>query len=136
MSALFSLANQCPLSGGHAVFRARSLYHLVDPTYRFDNAALCQPNAALRAPKATEPLDFTLFPNPTSGLTVLEFSTPLSGRANVTLYSLQGQPVLQQTVGEGAQHILLETAALPGGTYFCRVMGVDGWTGVKKLVKL
>jgi hypothetical protein len=125
--------NQCL---GDAVFRARSLYRLADPTYRFDNAALCQPNAALRAPKATESLDFTLFPNPTSGPTVLEFSTPLSGRANVTLYSLQGQPVLQQTAGEGVQHVLLETAALPGGTYFCRVTGVDGVTGVKKLVKL
>ena len=79
---------------------------------------------------------FSLYPNPTSGLTTVEFSTPLSGRANVTLYSLQGQPVLQQTAGEGAQHILLETAALPGGTYFCRVTGVDGITGVKKLVKL
>ncbi len=79
---------------------------------------------------------FSLYPNPTSGLTTVEFSTPLSGRANVTLYSLQGQPVLQQTAGEGAQHILLETAALPGGTYFCRVMGVDGVTVVKKLVKL
>jgi hypothetical protein len=125
-----------PLSGGDAVFRARSLYRLADPTYRFDNAALCQPSAALRAPKATEPLDFNLFPNPTSGLTVLEFSTPLSGRANVTLYSLQGQPVLQQTTGKGAQQIILETAALPGGTYFCRVMGANGVMGVKRLVKL
>ena len=125
-----------PLSGGDAVFRARSLYRLADPTYRFDNAALCQPSAALRAPKATEPLDFILFPNPTSGLTVLQFNTPITGRASVTLYSLQGQPILQQTAGEGAQHILLETAALPGGTYFCRVTGADGVTGVKKLVKL
>ncbi|MCR9103224.1 MAG: T9SS type A sorting domain-containing protein [bacterium] len=136
LSALFSLANQCPLSGGDAVFRARSLYHLVDPTYRFDNAALCQPNAALRAPKATEPLDYTLFPNPTSGLTVLQFNTPITDRASVTLYSLQGQPVLQQTAGEGAQHVLLETAALPGGTYFCKVMGANGVMGVKRLVKL
>ncbi|WP_421948817.1 T9SS type A sorting domain-containing protein [Phaeodactylibacter xiamenensis] len=125
--------NQCL---GDAVFRARSLYRLADPTYRFDNATHCQPNAALRAPKATEPLDFTLFPNPTSGLTVLQFNTPITGRSSVTLYSLQGQPVLQQTAREGAQHILLETAALPGGTYFCRVMGVDGVTVVKKLVKL
>jgi hypothetical protein len=136
LSALFSLANQCPLSGGDAVFRARSLYRLADPTHRFDNAALCQPNAALRAPEAAAPLDFKLFPNPTSGLTVLEFSTSIAGSVNVTLYSLQGQPVLQQTAGEGAQHILLETAALPDGTYFCRVTGVDGSTGVKKLVKL
>jgi hypothetical protein len=136
LSALFSLANQCPLSGGDAVFRARSLYRLADPTYRFDNAALCQPSAALRAPEAAAPLDFKLFPNPTFGLTVLEFSTSIAGSVNVTLYSLQGQPVLQQTAGEGAQHIILETAVLPGGTYFCRVTGVDGITGVKKLVKL
>jgi hypothetical protein len=66
----------------------------------------------------------------------VEFSTPLSGRASVTLYSLQGQPVLQQTAGKGAQHILLETAALPGGTYFCKVMGANGVMGVKRLVKL
>jgi hypothetical protein len=79
---------------------------------------------------------FSLYPNPASGLTTVQFSTPLSSRASVTLYSLQGQPVLQQTAGEGAQHILLETAALPGGTYFCRVTGDDGVTGVKKLVKL
>ncbi len=79
---------------------------------------------------------FSLYPNPSSGLTTVEFSTPLSGRASVTLYSLQGQPVLQQTAGEGVQHILLETAALPGGTYFCRVTGADGVTGVKRLVKL
>ncbi len=135
LSTLFSLANQCPLSGGDAVFRARSLYRLADPTYRFDNATLCQPNAALRAPKATESLDFTLFPNPTSGLTVLEFNTSIAGSVSVTLYSLQGQPILQQTAGEGVQHILLETAALPGGTYFCRVTGADGVTVVKKLVK-
>ncbi|MCR9103415.1 MAG: T9SS type A sorting domain-containing protein, partial [bacterium] len=79
---------------------------------------------------------FSLYPNPTSGLTVLEFSTPISGRVSVTLYSLQGQPVLQQTAGKGAQHILLETAALPGGTYFCKVMGANGVMGVKRLVKL
>jgi hypothetical protein len=79
---------------------------------------------------------FSLYPNPTSGLTTVEFNTPITGRASVTLYSLQGQPVLQQTAGEGEQHILLETAALPGGTYFCRVTGADGVTGVKKLVKL
>ncbi|MEQ8702628.1 MAG: T9SS type A sorting domain-containing protein [Phaeodactylibacter sp.] len=121
---------------GDAVFRARSLYHLVDPTYRFNNSALCQPNAVMQAPKATPPLDFKLFPNPTSGLTVLEFSNSIAGSVSVTLYSLQGQPILQQRAGEGAQHILLETAALPGGTYFCRVTGVDGITGVKKLVKL
>ncbi|KGE85441.1 hypothetical protein IX84_28575 [Phaeodactylibacter xiamenensis] len=121
---------------GDAVFRARSLYHLVDPTYRFNNSALCQQNAAMQVPKAAPPLDFTLFPNPTSGLTVLQFNTPITGRISVTLYSLQGQPILQQMAEEGAQHVLLETAALPGGTYFCRVTGADGITGVKKLVKL
>ncbi|NRA49125.1 MAG: T9SS type A sorting domain-containing protein, partial [Phaeodactylibacter sp.] len=79
---------------------------------------------------------FSLYPNPASGFTTVEFSTPLSGRVSITLYSLQGQQVLQKTAGEGAQQIILETAALPGGTYFCRVTGVDGITDVKKFVKL
>ncbi|MBV6652727.1 MAG: T9SS type A sorting domain-containing protein, partial [Mameliella sp.] len=79
---------------------------------------------------------FSLYPNPTSGFTTVAFGTRLSGRVSITLYSPQGQQVLQQTAGEGAQQVLLETAALPSGTYVCRVTGSDGVTDVKKLVKL
>ncbi|MBK8950418.1 MAG: hypothetical protein IPM68_16665 [Flavobacteriales bacterium] len=39
--ALFDIANQCPMIGGNAVFKARSLYWLIDDNYDFDDLLLC-----------------------------------------------------------------------------------------------
>ncbi|MCB9267836.1 MAG: right-handed parallel beta-helix repeat-containing protein, partial [Lewinellaceae bacterium] len=41
ITALWAFANQCPLSGGDAVFKARSLYSLIDPLVKYEDEELC-----------------------------------------------------------------------------------------------
>ena len=41
---LFNVAQQCPLSGGPAVYRARSLYMLIDPDMEYMDDLICIQN--------------------------------------------------------------------------------------------
>ncbi|HQY04406.1 MAG TPA: hypothetical protein PLC10_15935, partial [Flavobacteriales bacterium] len=40
-NTLFFIANQCPMVGGNSVYRARSLYRLIDDEQQFDDPQLC-----------------------------------------------------------------------------------------------
>ena len=63
---LLSIANQCPLSGGAAVFTARSLYYLIDPNMVYDDRNLClQQGIILREQEQkTASTTLTYTPNP------------------------------------------------------------------------
>ena len=71
-----------------------------------------------------EEVDFTssvnVFPNPTSGVTNVSFTTPVAGNASIRLYSLVGQQVLDLPLGRvaaGAHRQALDLNALGAGVY-------------------
>jgi len=130
LSRITSIASQCPISGGNAVFRARSLYSLVNDSISYDDVELCnQQGISLRkanTPKAvTKPtmphISAQVVPNPTSNSAVLKFTTALKSTATVYIYTVMGQ--LRDTISLSAntQEQPLAFAQWQEGIYYYQV---------------
>ncbi len=133
--ALWNLANQCPLAGGDAVFKARSLYSLIDPLISYDDGQLCNPgHQPLRRASDKTPLGFSLYPNPAKGIVVAQFSRSLAYPSTLALYDAQGQMRLQKPIPAGEQSAFLDTSGLPAGLYYCVLKGVDTTQKAERLV--
>lgn len=134
VSTLWSIANQCPLSGGDAVFKARSAYRLIDPLVAFDDDALCGQAQPLAIPTEKETLSFALYPNPAKDIVVVQFSETLKSNAEIVLMDAQGKAILQMKAEPGQQSLLLDTSTLSPGLYFCEVKGTTTTSNTEKLV--
>ncbi|HMQ50317.1 MAG TPA: hypothetical protein PKA00_22970, partial [Saprospiraceae bacterium] len=93
-NGLWQIASQCPQAGGDAVFKARSLYRLIDPLAQFDNNLLCGVSHALTQPKQDKveiPQTYRLYPNPARDAVVLERLQALEQEVAVSVYDLYGR---------------------------------------------
>lgn len=130
---LWSIATQCPLQGGDAVFRARSIYRLFDPLIHFPGDSLCQGDSLeLRQPlKAEKELPefkaYRLFPNPSSGeLPHIAFSSPLKSPATVRFFRISGEEVATVQLTAGFKSGLAVSTNLSPGVYTCIITLSDG----------
>jgi hypothetical protein len=73
---------------------------------------------------------FKFYPNPTSGILTLSYST---GIANVTVLNLIGQVVLEAK--PNLNEVQIDLSSLPSSTYFVKVITVDGNSKAIKVVK-
>jgi hypothetical protein len=69
-----NIAVQCPIAGGPAVYRARSLYFLINPEMTYDDEMECLQNGYLY--KASKNINHRskLFPNPATGEITLVYN--------------------------------------------------------------
>jgi PKD repeat protein len=66
-ASILSVAQQCPLAGGPAVHRARSLYMLINPDMVYNDELTCLQNGwLLKLAKDNQQLPVGVFPNPAS----------------------------------------------------------------------
>jgi hypothetical protein len=131
---LWSIATQCPLKGGDAVFRARSIYRLFDPLIYFPDDSLCQSDSLeLRQPlkpekELPEPeLAYRLFPNPSTGQAPqISFSKVLSQPAIVQVFRASGRMISDLSIQSGVQHTTITNTTLQPGVYVCIITLSDG----------
>jgi hypothetical protein len=121
IATLTAIANQCPLSGGEAVLRARALLRIAKPgPFHYDDAALC--GAAPVQTRSDNAIQtegkVTIFPNPASTEFTIRYSLP-DDQSNYRLmvFNTYGQMVkdLSLTGWEGSQSVPVET--LLSGVY-------------------
>ncbi len=86
---LFSIAEQCPFSGGPSVYKARSLYNLSDPTADWDDDAICIFNGIQPRKRNAENL-YNLFPNPSTGVVTLNYKMALEEKGVLNIYNMLG----------------------------------------------
>jgi hypothetical protein len=98
-TSILGVAQQCPLAGGPAVHRARSLYMLINPDMVYNDELTCLQNGwLLRLAKDNHQLPVGIFPNPAS--------------IEVTItYSISGDQILQviDNLGRIQMEILLNS---------------------------
>jgi hypothetical protein len=78
-------------------------------------------------------IDFNLAPNPATQTVWLSFSQPITGSAQVRMYNIAGQLLLEQVMVNGQERLQMEVASLPKGIYVVQVETESG-VGVRKLV--
>ncbi|MBK9275196.1 MAG: right-handed parallel beta-helix repeat-containing protein [Flavobacteriales bacterium] len=131
---LFAIANQCPMRGGNAVFKARSLYWLINDDYDFDDPLLCQPHGIIVKDMAVQPVNgMTVVPNPASDEVTLILNRPLVELGVFEVYDAIGAQVMQQIMPMELPRISFSTAALAPAIYHYQVRGPSGIIGVGKL---
>ncbi len=133
-TTLFDIANQCPMLGGNAVFKARALYGLVDETYSFDDSTLCALHGIevkrLAAPK---PNAVAVIPSPAVNEATLVLTDRLDGPIAFVLYDALGAEAMRLTIPAETPRFSFSTTSLPPALYHYDVRGQSGVVGNGKL---
>ncbi len=129
-----SIAIQCPLEGGSAVYAARALYRL-NADRAFNDDSLCF-GVHERRQVQTKPVEHSeiyLLPNPaTDMVTVAGLSASAENPALIQLADANGVLRMEHKVAE--REWAFSVTSLPSGIYFCRAQLGDAKPVVLKLV--
>ena len=113
---LQAIANQCPLEGGTAVYRARALLQ----SNNYDDAMLCaNANTNDAGKQVGLESSFSLYPNPSNGNITLILP---GGEQTIRITNALGQLVHEWENIEITGHWILPNLNLESGSYFCTVM--------------
>ncbi|MCO6490121.1 MAG: T9SS type A sorting domain-containing protein, partial [Phaeodactylibacter sp.] len=137
ITELWAIANQCPLSGGDAVFRARSLYSLVDPLIMYDDDELCASELEERPVAVQQPqiaAKFQLIPNPAKDELTVKLAAPVEVRIWFIIQDLRGRTHFEKELDTGRATYNINTSQLPPGIYYCTIRSQGSVHKTKKLI--
>ncbi len=119
LSILESIANQCPVSGGQAVFRARAILALVNPNQHYDDRDICEPFGGIRIKNNSNSklLACKVYPNPAMNSVTLEISDNNLGKVEFSLMNATGQKLLSKSLPEGQKSFIFNIASFDPGVY-------------------
>ncbi|MCB9306933.1 MAG: right-handed parallel beta-helix repeat-containing protein [Lewinellaceae bacterium] len=124
LATLKSIAGQCPLSGGYAVFRARELYRAFGPGADWDDDDICfgSEERAAKKPKyiAVKPV-WTAAPNPASGYVHIGRNVATDAEQTVTVRNLAGTVVASASFAPGSTSLRIDLRGQPEGMLFFTV---------------
>ncbi len=136
---LESIALQCPLQGGLAVYRARTLISLLDDNIRYwDDSCVIISSARVSNPavenNTTAVSDVRLFPNPNDGNMMLQYSLPDEAGGRFILFDITGQTVAIIPLKNGNQSKQIVMDFLASGMYYYQVFYGDTVVKSDKLI--
>lgn len=114
---LESIAYQCPLGGGDAVYKARGLLTLTNTDYTFDDEKLCDNSTTNFEKNQQQTISkLEVFPIPASN--ELNIVTPeFIEKGTITIYNTNGQVLIEQALASGTR-FMVDVQSLSSGTYF------------------
>jgi len=129
LSTLRSIAIQCPLSGGSAVFRARALLFIAEGTLYYNDRDICW-NAGIELKQAAQNGTFkpvvSIHPNPANEQTTVEYTFPTGEQVKYALYSTTGSSIERYTLSETSHSFVINTLKLLPGVYHIALTGSKG----------
>ena len=123
LSSIYTIAQQCPLAGGPAVFRARTLYKLIDPNMRYnDDLACLQAGKQLRNASKTQ-FPVGVFPNPAS--TEVTITYAINTAQLLQIIDNLGRICIEVLLDPKENRITKNISNLSDGIYSLRLNGKD-----------
>ncbi len=135
---IFTAANTCPLLGGLATYKARSIYNLINDSIIYNDVALCL--AQNLAYKVSEEGQINknvtyVFPNPTNGNLFVQPPASWPERLHFQFYSLTGQlNKTLQIMNKDFSLIELNAKDIGSGIYFLKIYSEEKNLLVQKVV--
>ncbi|MEM6966009.1 MAG: T9SS type A sorting domain-containing protein [Bacteroidota bacterium] len=125
INTLQSIADQCPWSGGDAVFKARALLIPFNDK-EYDDMLICGDDEQ-RQRRANEGASYKLlvYPNPTSQFVNIEIAKELllaNTDLTINLVNTLGQVVRTESISGNTIKVQFDVEHLPTGVYTCSVM--------------
>ncbi len=131
---LLTVAEQCPALGGNVVFKARSMYSLINDEVEFDDVEICiQHGIVVKRFNEATPNTVNVIPNPAIDEAVLVISIMQELSGTFVIYDITGAEVFRRTVPGGLQHHPFSTVGLAPGIYHYKVVVSDQEIGVGKV---
>ncbi|MEO8088572.1 MAG: T9SS type A sorting domain-containing protein, partial [Bacteroidota bacterium] len=130
-STILSIAQQCPISGGEAVYRARSLYKLIDPTMIYDDINTCLQEGIIYRkahPNSNNVIYAFVIPNPALNFAELQYSI-IAENADVVFYNTIGQKIDRINLNCKMNVLSLNLDQFENGVYFFQIIA-DGKPGI------
>ena len=117
------IAQQCPLAGTPSVFRARTLYKMIDPNMHYnDDVACLQSGRQLRlASKKQFPV--SVFPNPASTEVTITYS--INSEQMLQMVDGLGRISMQFLLNPKENRTTRNISSLSNGIYTLRISGRD-----------
>lgn len=111
-------AQQCPMRGGNAVFRARALYSLVNDSLSYEDDRLCDGPGLERSMKVPVlNMDLRIVPNPTRDEAVLEYVLPEGTQGQLLFFDPTGRRVRAIPVQGGVSRTVFSVLGMSNGLY-------------------
>jgi hypothetical protein len=125
LANLTAIAEQCPLEGGNAVFRARGMVAVKNGIIEYDDESSCYGTGERSMGKTNEILatGFSIFPNPAKNEVKLTWmpETNEDEVYTISIYDVLGSQVLSDKAPSRAGSIVLDVRSLKPGVYNCTV---------------
>ncbi len=99
-------------------------------------SVVCSQLTILSALSNTRGMSLEIYPNPSGGKTIIEFSLAGTSQASIDIYNLLGEKVLAVEDGiflSGKHTAVVDAKNLPAGTYFIKLL-TPGYSLTKKIV--
>ncbi len=112
------IAEQCSVSGGEAVFKARGLYALVNPNIKYNDHLTCLQHGILYKKSQSKPLSnsFKLFPNPTGNSFTFYFLNE-DPNSLLNIFDEFGRIVKTVNIGLHRSSIVIDVSIFNPGIY-------------------
>ncbi len=114
------IAEQCPLAGGNAVFKARSILSLINDELVYDDINICLQAGIILRQIPKKPTAH-LYPNPANSSVTLVYELPENTEAEFQLFNSMGQHQLSFELIQGNTTLTFSTGSLKPGIYQYRI---------------
>ncbi len=135
-SKLEDVANQCPYSGGKAVYKARALLKIADNDLHWNDADICNgsPKESFDSNVGNQ---FLIFPNPSDNIITLKYLIADSSECKIILKDILGRQLQQYTLETKNSTISIGLKTYPAGIYLLSLLNNENehFIGKVSLVK-
>ena len=132
---LLSIAEQCPMAGGNAVFRARGMYSLINDEQEYNDPAACLPfGFIVRSVHQYGTNSVQIMPNPADGEVTLTYALPEGAIGTFVLMDATGREVRRYELGTAMNRLVFSTIGLNAGPYHFLMFSGEGMAGEGRLV--
>lgn len=121
---ILSIASQCPLSGGKAVFVAQGIYRLIHEEYVFDYTVVCAAEGYYRKAH-TKPSIHSLSyikPNPSSDRAVLFYNNINENNLKVMVYNAMNEILYSTTLDPNQFEHSFDVGGFTNGIYYYTIV--------------
>jgi len=134
-STLMNIANQCPYSGGLAVYQARNKLVEYNDTLTFYDDAICLQDGIFRLSTSNNILPIVaIAPNPATTQFKISIISSDHLAGNIALMNTLGETVLTTTFDSDAKNNTIDVDRLASGIYLAKLTSQSGFVLVKKLI--
>jgi hypothetical protein len=137
VTQLYSIAVQCPYSGGNAVFKARAILESMYDTIYWDDVNLCFGEGIYRQAKGNQKAfanNIIVQPNPSSGILEIVKTYSLNNNCNVIIKNSLGAVLLEQTIDCKQGTEIIDAKMLRNGIYTVSIISDNTVEQVQKVI--